>query len=403
MRNILLGVSGGIAAYKAAELTRLFIKSGYNVKVVMTEGAKQFIHQNTFAALTNNQVYHDTFDPNHPIMMHIDLAKWADLIIIAPASAASISRLASGLCSDLLTTVCIASEAQIFIAPAMNKTMWNSCAVQQNVHQLEKQKVKIIYPASGEQACGDVGFGRMQEPEHILKSVNKSLNYEKKLDGLKVVITAGPTRESLDPVRYISNHSSGKMGYALAIACANAGAEVTLISGPTNIEKPKNINRLINVTTAEEMHKAAVEKSSKADIFISAAAVVDYKPLQKATNKIKKHGDKLTLELIKTPDILTAISKLKDRPICIGFAAETENLIENAKLKLQKKRLDAIIANQICTSGAPFYSDDNKVTWIDNNNQIELNLMPKDEIAEEIVELIHSKILHKNNHQSNIT
>ncbi len=384
VKNILLGVTGGIAAYKAAELCRIFIKAGHNVKVVMTQNAQEFIHRNTFAALTHQPVYDDMFDPQQAAMLHIDLAKWADQIVIAPATSSTLARLALGLADDLLSTVCLATTAGIFIAPAMNKVMWEHAAVQANINKLQTYGYHIISPGSGEQACGDVGFGRMAEPEMIAKFI--SAKSKSLLNSLRVLITAGPTREAIDPIRFISNHSSGKMGYALAQAYADTGAEVTLVSGPTQLASPM-INSIVNVNSAADMLAAVMDHIDDVDIFISCAAVADYVPVNQAQQKIKKSvSDSLTLELTKTTDILTAVTQHTTKPFIVGFSAETDNLIENSKQKLQRKKLDAIIANQIHSSGEPFNQEHNTLTYINKNlDAIDLGHDSKVNLAKKIV------------------
>jgi phosphopantothenoylcysteine decarboxylase / phosphopantothenate---cysteine ligase len=387
-RNILLGITGSIAAYKAAELARLLVKAGANLNIVMTAQATKFITPLTFEALIGKKVYCDLFEFNTSAMEHIHLARWADSILIAPASANTISRLAQGSADDLLSTLCLATNAPIYMAPAMNQYMWSNAITQRNVSELQSKGMKFLGPAEGEQACGDEGLGRMLEPQDIFAALNNGI--KKTLSNCKVLITAGPTQEAIDPVRYISNHSSGKMGYALAQAFDNAGAQVTLISGPSNITAP-HLHRLIRVKSAAEMYKAVIEQVNSCDIFISAAAVADFKVENIQKNKIKK-TDRLQLNLIKNPDILAEVAASPSAPITIGFAAETDDLLAHAKLKLQQKNVNMIIANQI-TEESPFYSDENEV-WILRCDQEPLHLprANKQKLAEQIRDIIVDKI-----------
>lgn len=361
VKNILLGITGSIAAYKSAEIIRLLIKNNFNVKVIMTENAKQFIHPNTLSALSHHPVYDQLFDFNHPPMMHIDLAKWADIVLIAPATASIIGKITAGLADDLLTTTCLATNAQIVLAPAMNKNMWENVFVKNNIKQLKNNGYGILYPDSGEQACGDSGEGRMQEPQKIVDSIINRNNAP--LKGKTILITAGPTIEPIDPVRFISNYSSGKMGYCLAETCYELGAKVILISGPTALHKPI-IHHFISVKSADEMYQAVMENVLEADIFIGCAAVADYKSKTIVDRKIKKSSSEFSIDLIKTKDILADIANLSKKPFTVGFCLESDNMIENAKSKLIKKELDAIVANQISIAATPFNADDNEVTFI---------------------------------------
>ncbi|MCF6775923.1 bifunctional phosphopantothenoylcysteine decarboxylase/phosphopantothenate--cysteine ligase CoaBC [Thiotrichales bacterium 19X7-9] len=393
--NIILGITGGIAAYKSVILARLFIQSGYDVKVVMTEHAKNFIHPNTFHAITGHKAYDQCYENDFNPMAHIELAKWADLIVIAPATANSIAKLAHGICDDLLSTIILATEAKVFIAPSMNKIMWHKPITQENIEKLITLDYEIIQPESGEQACGDVGAGRMAEPERIFEIVDNSQKPSQIIPELvakQFVITAGPTREAIDPVRYISNHSSGKMGYAIAEVLTQAGAEVILISGPTSIPKPK-VKCLIKVNTAEEMYHAVFDHINQCDVFIGAAAVSDYRITQPSQQKIKKQNDQdlLTLELTKNVDILASVGRLdKDlRPKVIGFAAETQNLLTYAKEKLINKNLDMIIANEIKSTGEPFHSEYNQVSMITSSGKVyKFDSTTKVKLAQHIVNLI---------------
>lgn len=384
-KHILLGITGGIAAYKSCELCRLLVKNGHIVKVVMTEHAKMFIHPNTFAALSGHAVHTDNFsDP----MIHITLAKWADKMIIAPATANMLAKLNVGLADDLLSTICLATEAPIFLAPAMNKVMWQHTAVQQNINNLDHKGFRIIAPTAGEQACGDVGLGRMAEPNDIFNSlIEKPL-----LKGKTILITAGPTREPIDPIRHLSNYSSGKMGYALAKAAKIMGAKVVLISGPTCLTKP-NVDIFVAVNSAEDMLQAVLEYIPQTHIFISAAAVADYTPLHTETQKIKKSEQTFQLSLKRTQDILMAIKHMTD-VYKVEFCAETENLEQNAQKKLTNKSLDAIIANKIHTDGFPFNAAQNELTWITPSEKKYLTLDTKQKLAFKIVKLIHEAMLN---------
>jgi len=355
-QRILLGVTGGIAAYKSAILVRRLMDQGAEVRVIMTEGAQAFITPMTFQALSGNPVHTDLLDPAAEAAMgHIELARWASLILIAPASANTIARLAHGLADDLLGTVCLASEAPQVIVPAMNRLMWSHAATQHNVETLHARGVRSFGPGSGSQACGETGAGRMMEPEEIVEHL--SSNNTSELTGKKILITAGPTREPIDPVRFLSNRSSGKMGYSIATAAAELGAQVTLISGPVNLDTPHSVER-INVITAEEMLDAALEQAATHDIFISVAAVADYRVDTISKQKIKKSTDDMELKLTRNPDILKSIAALKDKPFCVGFAAETEKVEQHARSKLKKKKLDMIAANHVGQKDNPVFGSD---------------------------------------------
>lgn len=383
-RNILLGVTGGIACYKSAELVRRLKDTGANVRVVMTAGAEAFVSALTFQAVSGNPVHTSLLDPEAEAGMgHIELAKWADRVLIAPASASFISRLAKGDGSDLLSTVCLATVAPILIAPAMNQAMWANPATQENVGTVSARGIEILGPGSGAQACGDIGAGRMTEPLELVEGVANSLN-NGALAGKKVVVTAGPTREAIDPVRYISNRSSGKMGYAIAAAAATAGGQVVIVSGPVSLDSPAGTT-VIPVTSAKEMHEAVMQEINQADIFIGAAAVADYRPVSIAAEKIKKSDDEMTIQLVKNPDILYDVSHLEDRPLTIGFAAESEKLIEHAKIKLERKKLDLIIANDISRSDSGFDKDTNEVVLISHDATEALPKADKTELAKTIV------------------
>lgn len=384
-KQILLGVTGGIAAYKSADLVRRLQDAGASVQVVMTPAAQEFITPLTMQALSGNPVHTQLLDPEAEAGMgHIQLARWADLVLIAPATADFIARLTQGMGNDLLTSICLATAAPIALAPAMNQGMWHNQATQTNLETLIQRKIHLFGPAEGGQACGDVGPGRMLEPLQLVDAA-ASLFISGSLAGKKVVITAGPTREALDPVRYLSNYSSGKMGYALAQAAAEAGAQTILISGPTQLATPARVKR-IDVISAEEMHAASLSAAQGCDIFIAAAAVADYRPAQIAAHKMKKNeGDTLTLTLVKNPDIVASIAALKPKPFTIGFAAESENLLEYARAKLVRKNVDLVVANNISDSSIGFNSDDNAVTLVDKNGATEIGQRSKQQLARELI------------------
>lgn len=385
-RNILIGVTGSIAAFKSAELVSQLKKSGFAVRVVMTHSAQAFVTPMTLQVLSEHRVYTDTFDQAAP-MIHIELARWADLILIAPASADTIARLAHAEANDLLSSICLATEAPIYLAPAMNQRMWNHAGVQKNVQQLAVLNMHVLPTQYGIQACGDVGYGRMLEPDELV-NVLQSLAQLPDCSGMQLLITAGPTQEAIDPIRYLSNHSSGKMGYALATAFAAAGATVTLISGPTMLAAPAGV-KTIAVTTAEEMQQAVLNNLDSCDVFIAAAAVSDFKMAAVPTHKIKKSAETITLELIQNPDILKAVAASPKRPkTVVGFAAETDQLLVHAEKKLTEKNCDMIIANLV-TETEPFYSDTNQVWIVQKNAQpIELASMSKKQLACVLVEKI---------------
>jgi len=385
-KNILLGITGSIAAYKSAELVNRLRKAGANVRAVMTKNAQQFITATTMQTLSNNPVRTDMFT-NDNSLEHIELARWADAVIVAPASANFIAHLAHGLADNLLLTLCLATKAKIAVAPAMNCEMWQNKITQENISQLKKHNIKLFGPVSGLQACGETGLGRMLEPEEILLKINQLFITNKKLADKKILITAGPTHEPIDPVRFIGNYSSGKMGFALAQAAIEAGATVTLVNGPTSLTTPNNVKQ-IKIKTAQQMHTAVMEKINDADIFISTAAVADYQSSEIATQKLKKTNDKLTLELNPTPDILASISNLPNPPLTIGFAAETENVVKNARKKLINKKLDMIVANQV---GERIGFGEDKIAATickKNGDEIELPLNDKYQIAAQIINAI---------------
>ncbi|WP_022959068.1 bifunctional phosphopantothenoylcysteine decarboxylase/phosphopantothenate--cysteine ligase CoaBC [Spongiibacter tropicus] len=386
-RHILLGISGGIAAYKSAELVRRLKDHGADVRVVMTAAAMEFITPLTLQALSGNPVHTTLLDPEAEAGMgHIELARWADLILVAPASADLMARLANGRGDDLLTTLCLATPAPVALAPAMNQGMWRDPATQANVEILRERGIALFGPAAGEQACGDVGPGRMLEAEQLAE-LAAGLFQSRALDGVKLCITAGPTREAIDPVRYISNHSSGKMGYALAEAAADAGAQVTLISGPTQLPCPERVTR-IDVISAQQMYDASLEKMGNCDIFIACAAVADYRPANVEEQKIKKHNDAMRIELVRNPDIVSAVASHPKRPFTVGFAAETQDVVSYARDKLQRKKLDLIVANDVSDSRIGFNTDDNRVTVIGADTEQHIEQMSKRQLARQLIALI---------------
>lgn len=387
-RNILLGISGGIAAYKSAELTRALVGAGANVRIVLTAAGAEFITPLTLQALSGNPVHQSLLDPEaEQGMGHIELARWAELILVAPASADFMARLSHGMANDLLTTLCLATEAPICVAPAMNQAMWRDPRTQENAQRLAHQGVQLWGPGSGAQACGDVGPGRMLEPAELAQ-LSAEVFATSKLQGVRICITAGPTREALDPVRYISNHSSGKMGYALAAAAAKAGAEVVLISGPVSLPTPAGVQR-VDVESAEQMLTAALDLAPACDIFIGAAAVADYRPVAVADQKIKKGQEELMeLRLVKNPDIIASVSSLPKRPFTVGFAAETENVLAYARSKLECKNLDLVIANDVSQSGIGFNADENEVTLVSAAGDTALPRCSKHSLAQQLIEQI---------------
>ena len=385
-RHILVAISGGIAAYKGAELVRLLKKQGAVVRVILSRGATEFITPLTMQALSGEPTHTELLDEAAEAGMgHIELARWADLMIIAPATADVIARLAQGRADDLLTTVALATPAPVAVAPAMNQQMWSHAATQENIQMLAARDIQIVGPDAGEQACGDVGPGRLLEPEAIVMALNQRFD-NRLLEGRRVVITAGPTVEAIDPVRYLSNHSSGKMGYALATACADAGAQVELISGPVNLASPDRVT-VYPVTSAEEMCERALALADGADLFIGAAAVADYRPESRSTQKIKKqNGEAPVITLVENPDIIATVSQLANRPSLVaGFAAETQSVIEHAREKRLRKGLDMIIANDVSDPDTTFGSEQNAVHLITEAEEQSLPLASKRVIAEQIV------------------
>ena len=385
-RHILVAISGGIAAYKGAELVRLLKKQGAVVRVILSRGATEFITPLTMQALSGEPTHTELLDEAAEAGMgHIELARWADLMIIAPATADVIARLAQGRADDLLTTVALATPAPVAVAPAMNQQMWSHAATQENIQMLAARDIQIVGPDAGEQACGDVGPGRLLEPEAIVMALNQRFD-NRLLEGRRVVITAGPTVEAIDPVRYLSNHSSGKMGYALATACADAGAQVELISGPVHLASPDRVT-VYPVTSAEEMCERALALADGADLFIGAAAVADYRPESRSTQKIKKqNGEAPVITLVENPDIIATVSQLANRPSLVaGFAAETQSVIEHAREKRLRKGLDIIIANDVSDPDTTFGSEQNAVHLITEAEEQSLPLASKRVIAEQIV------------------
>ncbi len=397
-KNILLGVTGGIAAYKSAEIVRHLKKSGASVRVVMTRSAEEFITPLTLQALSGNRVSTELLDAEAEAAMgHIELAKWADGILIAPATANTIARLSSGRGDDLLSTVTLAFDGPISVAPAMNQAMWRDERTQENLKKLIDQDFGICGPGSGEQACGDVGLGRMLEPLDIINMFSLSFN-EGTLSGKKILITAGPTQEPIDPVRFITNRSSGKMGYSLVEAALESGANVTLISGPVNIEPPSNCN-FVSIKTAKEMYDAVMHHISGMDVYIGTAAVSDYSPAKASDSKIKKDGSNspMVLELKENEDILKSVSELEQRPYVVGFAAETNDLIKNAEKKLSNKNLDLIIANDVSNKDIGFDSDDNEVTLITEKEKHLIERQNKRKVSKKIIDFISGRINDQNN------
>lgn len=395
-KNIVLGVSGGIAAYKACALTSKLTQKGANVRVVMTENACQFVSPLTFQALSRNPVYTDTFDEKDPEKIaHIDVADWADLIIIAPATANILGKIANGIADDMLSTVILASKAPVYIAPAMNVNMYAHPAVVKNMRELEQSGYYFIEPGAGYLACGWVGKGRLEEPEKIIEVIEAHQQQQNDLflTGKKVLVSAGPTREKLDPVRFFTNRSSGKMGYAIAEAAADFGAEVTLVSGPTALSLDNQAIHRVDVVTAEEMYKAMHEHFPESDIVIKAAAVADYRPKQIHDQKMKKQDGDLTIEMERTKDILKSLGERKTEQFLVGFAAETNDAIAYGKSKLKKKNLDAIVVNNVAMEGAGFGGDTNIVTYINKfNREIKMERASKRKIAERLLKLIMEDI-----------
>lgn len=385
-KNILLGISGGIAAYKTATLARLLIKAGANVKVVMTQGGQAFITPLTFQAITGEPVRTELLDPEHEAAMgHIEFARWADMIVVAPATANVIARLAGGRADDLLTTLCLAAKSPLALAPAMNQQMWAQPATTENIATLRERGVAMFGPDDGEQACGDTGTGRMREPEDLFADIDAFFNTGS-LAGQRVLITAGPTREPLDPVRFLSNRSSGQMGFAIAQAAVEAGASVTLVAGPVHQETPRSVVRT-DVETAEQMYQAVMSTAPEHDIFIATAAVSDYRIAKPQDHKIKKSEDTLRLELELNKDILASVAALDGGPFTVGFAAETQNMEAYAKGKLERKKLDMIAANPV-GEGKGFDQPENSLHVFWSDGEKEFPVMSKSKLARQLIELV---------------
>lgn len=390
-RRILLGVTGGIAAYKSPDLVRRLVERGAEVQVVMTGAAQKFVTPMTFQAISGRAVRCDLWDSAAEAAMgHIELARWAQIVLIAPASADFIARLAGGRADDLLATLCLATEAPVVLAPAMNRLMWGNKATQANVATLIERGVRLLGPGSGSQACGEIGVGRMWEPVALAEGLLEPPANSGLLAGLNVLITAGPTRERLDPVRYLTNRSSGKMGFAVATAAREAGAHVTVIAGPVQLPTPNAVTR-INVESARDMYAAVHRHIAEADIFIAAAAVADYQPVTIASRKIKKQPGSFKLDLEPAPDIVKSVAEIVKRPFIVGFAAETHDVEENARSKLKLKRLDMIAANQV-GDGVAFDCDDNALTVIWSGGKAEVARGPKIEVARELIALIAKRL-----------
>ena len=394
-KKILLCVTGGIAVYKAVDLTSKLVQAGAVVKVIMTPSAQKFVTSLAFQALSRNDVYIDTFDEKDPsVISHIDLADWADVILVAPATANVIGKLANGIADDMVTTTLLATTAPVYIAPAMNVHMYEHPAVKTNMQRLLSFQYKFIEPKEGFLACGYVGKGRLEEPLTIVEKLKEHFLQEQNtpsLQGKVVLVTAGPTVEKIDPVRFLTNHSTGKMGYAIAETAANAGAEVILVSGPTTISPPHNV-KTIQVQSADEMYEAVLAYYNKADIVIKSAAVADYRPKIIHTNKVKKQDGDISIEMERTKDILKALGEKKQHQILVGFAAETNDVETYAKHKLNKKNLDFIVANNVTEKGAGFGTDTNKVTIFSKDGQVrELPMLSKKEVAFEILKRITEK------------
>lgn len=388
-KTVLLGVTGGIAAYKSASLASMLVKAGAEVRVLMTENAKNFINPITFESLTGHKCVSDTFDRNFEFQVeHIALAKKADIVMIAPATANVIAKLAHGIADDMLTTTVLACRCPKLIAPAMNTAMYENPVTQDNMKLLVKYGMEIIEPASGYLACGDTGAGKMPEPETLMEYIYRYLAFPKDMDGMKVMITAGPTQEAVDPVRYITNHSSGKMGYSIARVCMLRGADVTLVTGKTALRPPMFV-KTVPIVSAKDMYEAVISESDDMDIIIKAAAVADYRPRNVASEKVKKSGDHMSIELERTDDILKYLGEHKrEGQFLCGFSMETENMIENSKKKLEKKKLDMIVANNLKVQGAGFGTDTNIVTLITKDTIAELPIMGKEEVASYLLDKI---------------
>lgn len=392
-KKIVLGVTGGIAVFKAAALTSKLVQLGAQVKVIMTESAQKFVTPLTFQALSRNEVYTDTFKESNPtVISHIDLADWPDLILVAPATANSIGKLANGLADDMLTTTLLATTSEVWIAPAMNVHMYDHPSVKRNIKILYEQGYRFIEPSEGNLACGYVGKGRLEEPDTIVKLLGEHFDIDKSLTGKRLLVTAGPTIEKIDPVRYFTNRSSGKMGYAIAELAAKMGAEVTLVSGPTNLIPPKGLE-FVSVQSAEQMYTAVTSRFVDQDIVIKAAAVADYRPKTIYNEKVKKKHGEWSIEMERTTDILKTLGEKKNKQFLVGFAAETENIEEYALNKLTNKNLDMIVANNIAQEGAGFNVDTNVVTlYYKTGQKDQLAKMSKRDVAKVILAGICNEI-----------
>lgn len=388
-KTVVLGVTGGIAAYKIASLASMLVKQHADVQVIMTENATNFITPTTFETLTGNKCLVDTFDRNFQFQVeHVALAKRADIFMIAPATANVIAKVAHGLADDMLTTTFLACKKPKYIVPAMNTQMYENPITQDNLDICRRYGMHVVEPASGYLACGDTGAGKMPEPELLMEYIMQELAFEKDMARKKVLVTAGPTREAIDPVRYITNHSTGKMGYAIAQAAARRGAEVTLVSGPVNLKAPLGVN-LVPVTSAGEMFQAVTEASSSQDVIIKAAAVADYRPKYVGTEKTKKKDGDMNLEMERTDDILAWLGNHRQTgQVLCGFSMETENMLENSQAKLEKKHVDMIVANNLKTAGAGFGTDTNVVTIITKEGAEELAMMTKEQVAHQLLNRI---------------
>ena len=396
-KNIVLGVTGGIAAYKAADLVRRLAERGATVRVVMSAGAREFVTPLTFQALSGQPVATDLLDEAAEAAMgHIELARWGDHLLVAPATANFLAKLRAGIADDLLSTLCLASAAPVTVAPAMNQQMWHAAATQENVEVLRRRGVQILGPGAGDQACGDVGPGRMLEPVDIaeavmhsaaLRPVDTPMRSDGRLDGREVLVTAGPTREAIDPVRFISNHSSGKMGYAVALAAAQAGANVTLVSGPTALDAPAGVQRIL-VESASDMHAAVMNCAPDVDIFIAAAAVADYAPVSRSDRKLKKNADEMHIELAKNRDILADVAALDGGPFTVGFAAETHDMEKYALGKLKRKGLNMIAANEVGGDKTGFNVDTNALHVFWDGGSVELGHASKQAIAQQLIGVV---------------
>lgn len=388
-KTVLLGVTGSIAAYKVANLASMLMKLHCDVHVIMTKNATNFIHPITFETLTNNRCIVDTFDRNFQYNVeHVSLAKKADVVLIAPATANVMAKLANGIADDMLTTTVLACNCKKIVSPAMNTQMYDNPITQDNIKKLEHYGFEVIQPAVGMLACRDVGAGKMPEPEVLLDYILKEIAFEKDLSGMNVLVTAGPTMEAIDPVRYITNHSTGKMGYAIATNAMLRGANVTLVTGSTNIKKPPFVN-VVDIKSAQDMFEAVTSRADEQDIIIKAAAVADYRPAAVSDEKVKKSDSDLSIALERTQDILKFLGEhKKDNQFLCGFSMETQNMLENSRAKLEKKHLDMIVANNLKVAGAGFGTDTNIITMITKEEEIELDIMSKAEVAKAILDKI---------------